>query len=147
LGNGHILSNNSGGDVTAPFRIKLYAIDTSGAPGEEITKDIIIVSAKKNNAWFDVDISAYCIEDPDSGFFVSFCLLDTGYYKAKKGYDYQYNHMIWSSAYIATPRLGTTEHEFKESQCYVGGSGYWGWQWNKEPFNDSYMIRATIMPE
>jgi CarboxypepD_reg-like domain len=51
LGDGGIFDANKGGDVTAPFRVRLYGVDTGGAPGKELTKDVIIVSAKKNNVW------------------------------------------------------------------------------------------------
>jgi hypothetical protein len=58
LGNGGLLGPNKGGDVTAPFRIRFYDVDTSGQPGKELTNETIIVSGKKNSAWFDVDVSA-----------------------------------------------------------------------------------------
>jgi hypothetical protein len=146
LCDGHSVAK--GGDATAPFRIKIYGVDTNGKPGKELTQDIIIVSAKKNNAWFDVDMSAYHIKNPDSGFFVAFCVLDERYYKIKKGY--QDSHIKIDSNF-STPRMGATEaHGLKQIQ-YMGEDTMFGWEWN-DGFNPgwkqmNYMIRATVEPD
>jgi hypothetical protein len=148
LGDGGIFDENKGGDVTAPFRVRLYGVDTGGVPGKELTKDVIIVSAKKNNAWFDIDISSYHIENPDSGFFVAFCLLDWEFYKIKKDYKNGFPQGTNYSGDVAMPRLGITKNELKEEgQSYLGDNTYWGWQWLKDPFNRSFMIRAAIAPD
>lgn len=143
LGNGRLLSNNVG-DVTAPFRIRLYEADSGGMPGKELTKDVIVISARKNNAWFDVDISDYHIENPGNGFFAAFCLLDEGFYQVKKGYTSTLLGTAVNSRYIFTPRLGAKKNEFKNVSSYTGTNGALGWHWHKDPFNYSYMIRASI---
>jgi hypothetical protein len=147
LGNGYVLKFNEKGDVTAPFRLKLYAVDTDGTPGKELTKDIIIVSAKKNNSWFDVDMSAYHIENPDSGFFVAYCLLGKEFYEIKKSYENELPEGAANGKYVLTPRLGLVLDKLKHEQCYEGSNTYWGWEWRKYIYNYSYMIRATIAPD
>ncbi len=146
---GYYLSNGSNilykghGDATAPFRVRIFAVDTNGTPGKELTKDIIIASAKKNNEWFDVDLSAYQIESPESGFFVAFALLDESYYKINTHYKAP-RGVLGSSEEIQTPHIAFTQHEFKESQSYTG-TPLAKIKWHKDSFNDSYMIRATII--
>jgi len=132
---GFYLGNAQGGDAIAPFRVKIYDVDAHGMPGKELTKDILIVSAKKNNAWFDVDLSDYNISNPPGGFFVAFCLIDAKHYKASNG------------AQLLTPRLGMTENEFKNSQSFRGEYKHREHEWYKEPFTYNYMIRASIVPE
>lgn len=143
LGAGNLFSGNRG-DVTAPFRIRLYEADSTSKPGEELIKDIIIVSAKKNNAWCDVDVSAYQITNPRNGFFVAFCLLDKNYYEVKRSYKQDPVKTEGNSKFILTPRLAFNQNEFKEGLSYRGINDHTGWRWNKGPYN--YLIRAAIAP-
>ena len=136
---GFYLGNAQGGDAIAPFRVKIYDVDAHGMPGKELTKDILIVSAKKNNTWFDVDLSDYNISNPPGGFFVVFCLIDAT--------NYQANLKIQMGSDIVTPRLGMTEHEFNSQHSYRGENKHGRMKWQKEQFTDNYMIRATIVPE
>jgi hypothetical protein len=145
-----------GGDVTVPFRVKLFEVDTNGIPGKEITKDIIIVSAKKVGAWFDVDISAYQIQNPDSGFFAAFSLLTNEYYKLKKGAataDEPLAHNGLGASNLADfniPRLGITLREYKTPRSYFSvenSASNKNWHWEKTYSNHSYLIRASIATE
>jgi len=162
LGNGH--GSEKGGNVTARFRIKLFEVDTDGRPGREITKDSILVSAKKSDAWFDVDISAYHIRNPDSGFFASFSLLEHQYYKVKKGVDTvdEYGHPyeiidysgvhhyrgVYIPADMMTPRLGIGSFDLMQCSYSTWTTVQdWSWHWEKEPFNLSFLIRAEIAPD
>ena len=171
LSNGHDIYK--GGNVTAPFRIKLFAVDTNGKPGMEMTKDTIIVSAQKNNEWFDVDLSAYHIANPDSGFFVTFSLLNIEHYKLKKGVkttdeygrpyetidDLGVHHNLGaeSRSDIITPRLGATLIGKSKPGSYFSTTTLQDMSWHWEParanlsyriYGDlSYLIRATIAPE
>jgi hypothetical protein len=142
----------SGGDVTAPFRIRLFYVDTNGMPGNEITKEVIIVSAKKNNAWFDVDLSAYHIQNPDSGFFASFTLLNYEYYQLRKGakgtdeFGRRYEFGVSNSGDLRTPRLSVISGS-KQPKSYFSVArslDNWEWHWVKDYFDLCYMIRATI---
>ncbi|MFI5163045.1 MAG: hypothetical protein ACHQHN_17320 [Sphingobacteriales bacterium] len=132
---GFYLGNASNGDALAPFRVRIYGVNDDGTPGKELTENLIITSAKKNNAWFDVDISAYDIQNPPNGFFVAFCLIDAEHYQASNG------------AKLLTPRLGMTESEFKSSLSFRGQYKYKKIEWHQEPFDYNYMIRASIVPE
>jgi len=157
---GFYLSNGSGnlegGDVTTPFRIRLFEVDTNGMPGREISKDIIIVSAKRNKAWFDVDISAYHIQNPDSGFFAAFSLLSYEYYQLKKGTETNdesgkhYEFGANEPADVITPRLGISWHRNVQLRSYFSVARSLEnpeWHWVKDYFDQNYMIRAAIAPE
>lgn len=163
---GFFLSNGrgylKGGDITTPFRIRLFAVDTDGKPGVELIKDVIVVSAKKDNAWFDVDLSSFHIQNPDSGFFASFTLLTYEYYNVKKGADTTdvvgqrwatidtsgVHHYFGASnaSDVITARLGLSAEESKQCRCYFSGTNAWdmSWHWMKEEYHSGYMIRATI---
>jgi hypothetical protein len=153
---GFYIGDGSGkgkGDATAPFRIRLFKIDTAAGPGNELTKDIIITSAKKGDAWFDVDISAYNIESPCDGFYVAISFLDSGYYKIKKDaptLNFLGNPLEdgASPQNIIMPRLAYTLDEFEMPRSYFSinrSIGNWTRHWVNDYFNNSYMIRATIM--
>jgi hypothetical protein len=138
------IKDNNGGNAKAPFRVKLYALDADGAPGPEIISDVIIVSATKKNAWFDVDVSGYRIEVPESGFFVSFSLLDDAYYKVKAKQEFV-NGYLYSSTNVIGPRLGMSKGELSERVSYArSNSGLYGYEWQKIIFDRNLMIRATI---
>jgi hypothetical protein len=142
------------GDATEPFRIRIFKIDTAAGPGEELTKDIIIVSAKKSNTWFDIDISAYNIENPCDGFYVAFGTLDSGYYNIKKGASKVDNvgqpfEFGARPQDILMPRLGYAADEFELPRTYFSVNRSlenWTRHWEHDFRNNSYMIRATIMP-
>jgi len=68
LSNGGNLLYKGHGDATSPFRVRVFAVDTNGTPGKELTKDIIIASAKKNNEWFDVDYQHIKLKAPKMAF-------------------------------------------------------------------------------
>lgn len=58
------------GNVYAPFRVRIYAPDNENKPGKDILEDIVIVKPENSHPWFEIDISAYNISVPESGFFV-----------------------------------------------------------------------------
>lgn len=65
-----------GGDVTAPFRVRIYALDTiNNKPGEDLLKENLIVNATRNWSWFEVDLEKYNITIPKNGFFVAMEIL------------------------------------------------------------------------
>jgi len=152
-----------GGDVTTPFSIRLFMVDTNGMPGEELTKDSIIVSAKKEWSWFDVDISSYHIQNPDSGFFVSFNLLDYTHYKplnkaspnivVSSLEDSKYRQVLTpeegGDVKFNTPRICLTSDEFKPARSYFYGYDLEDnrLHWVEMYGNQSFMIRAAIAPE
>lgn len=118
------IKDNNGGNAKAPFMVKLYTVNADGAPGMGIISDVIIVSATKKNAWFDVDISGYRIEVPENGFFVSFSLLDDTYYKIKAKQEFVNGYL--SSNNVIAPRLGMSKGEFSEHLSYDrSNTGLW----------------------
>jgi hypothetical protein len=145
LGKGGNIFVKGHGDVTAPFRICVYAADSNGMPGKELTNDVIIAAAKKNNAWLDIDVSGYQIETPENGFFVAFVLLDINYYKIHAGYQ-DGNGLVTSSEGLFTPHLGLTQHEFKEVLTFMKIHTRSGVvKWIKDVSGNNTMIRATII--
>ncbi len=139
LGKGPLFSKGVG-DVTAPFRIKLYKVDTAGMPGAQLIDDIIVVRANKNNHWFDVNLYQYQIENPDDGFFVAFVMLDANYYQMGRA-----NWNTIDGLYAITPNLGYTEGKLEKALSYLGVYTSWGFEWHKQVENITFMVRATIV--
>ena len=71
------------GGYRVPFRVKLYEVSTSGAPGRELLPEVVVVQSNKRK-WFEVDISQYELQLPENGFFVGFQMLPTDVYEYKK---------------------------------------------------------------
>lgn len=71
------------GGYRVPFRVKLYAVSTSGEPGRELLPEVVMVQSNKHR-WFEVDISQYELPLPENGFFVGFQMLPTDVYEYKK---------------------------------------------------------------
>jgi len=154
LGNG--VGIIKGGDITTPFRIRIFAVDNHGAPGKELTKDVIVVHGEKNNSWFDTDVSAYHIPNPDSGFYASFTLLTDEYYQINKSIhtaDSVKNPNVVADikpSELITPRLGMMKGGKIPQRSYFTVYGITpkpGIHWQKDYFNFSYLIRATIASE
>ncbi|MEN8119287.1 MAG: STN and carboxypeptidase regulatory-like domain-containing protein [Bacteroidota bacterium] len=60
------------GNTYSPFRVRIYKIDNNtGGPGNDLTKEIIVVKPDFKGGWFRVDLSAYEITVPKEGFFVA----------------------------------------------------------------------------
>jgi len=143
---GGSLFSKATGDVSAPFRIRIYSVAADGAPDKELTDDIIIATGKKNKAWLDVDVSRYHIGNPVEGFFVVFALLDKSYYQANNKYIQSYSHNT-SSLDTFTPHLGMTQDEFTQTRCYIKTLKGPKARWNNYRNNYSYLMRATIEVE
>jgi len=136
---GFFLANALDGDVSAPFRIRIYEASADTMPAKELTQDIVIAVAHKSNAWFDVDLSAYDIAVPKNGFFVAFCLFD--------GTHYVTSTQPGIGSNVVTPRLGMTQFEFNKHLSYHWQNRHKIWYWEREPFTNNYMIRAAVVPE
>ena len=163
LSNGH--GALKGGDVTAPFRIRLFRVDSVGKPGREITNDIIVASANKDDAWFDFDLSSYRIHNPDSGFFAVFSLLSIEYYKLKPEARTNGEHgnknepidtgsihpnpVTENPADLIAPRLGVNSFTLAKPRSFhsVPTTQNMTSRWEPEYNNWEYLIRATIEPD
>lgn len=71
------------GGYRVPFRVELYEVSTSGAPGQELLPEVVVVQSNKRK-WFEIDISQYELQLPENGFFVGFQMLPTDLYEYKK---------------------------------------------------------------
>lgn len=59
------------GNISAPFRLRIYAADSTGyKPGKDLMHDVIILRPQ-NAGWFTAEISQYRITAPAEGFFVA----------------------------------------------------------------------------
>lgn len=61
------------GNVEAPFRVRIFDIDTvDNSPGKDLIPEILVVQPPQGTkGWFDVDVSEYGIFVPHNGFFVA----------------------------------------------------------------------------
>ncbi|NDV59413.1 hypothetical protein D0T85_15030 [Bacteroides sp. 519] len=61
------------GNVEAPFRVRVFGVDTlKRSPGEDLLPEILVAQPPEDtNGWFDVDLSEYRIPIPHDGFFVA----------------------------------------------------------------------------
>ena len=62
---------SSEGKPKTPFRIRFYELQQDGSPGRDLIQESIIVTPKKGNAWFKIDVSKYKILVPKEGYFVA----------------------------------------------------------------------------
>lgn len=65
------------GNPDAPLRIRIFAVDQSGMPGEELTNDDIMVVPGRFG-WIDVTMRQYRIPVPEQGIIVAFEVFDAG---------------------------------------------------------------------
>lgn len=136
-------NGNVHGDATAPFRVRLFEVNSEGMPGKELTKEVIIVNADTSDQWFDVNLTHLHIKNPSKGFFVSFSLLTTTYYQLRQGYLPQEN--LSNSADFATPRIGVTKIQDAERLSYSRNLDWYKGEW-REDQKINFMIRASIIP-
>ncbi len=59
------------GNTTAPFRVRLYQLDSLGNPGKDLLPDVLIAKPKFDGGWFTVNLTHYNIQIPENGFFVA----------------------------------------------------------------------------
>lgn len=59
------------GNTDAPFRVRIYEVDSTGKPGTDLIEDAIVVKPEIKEGWFSVDISMLNIEMPENGVFIS----------------------------------------------------------------------------
>jgi len=71
------------GGHRVPFRVKLFEVSASGAPGRELLPEVVVAQSNKRK-WFEVDVSQYDFQLPENGFFVGFQMLPTDVYEYKK---------------------------------------------------------------
>ena len=74
--NGKILTINyylsSHGNTDAPFRVRVYSVDTTnGSPGVDLLQQLIVVKPDIRRGWYSVDIRKFDIKVPENGFFIA----------------------------------------------------------------------------
>jgi hypothetical protein len=70
-----------------PFRVRLYAADPqTGAPGNDLLPETLIVTPRRNNRWVSVDVTQYGISVPETGFFAALEFLPAEVYVYPTGF-------------------------------------------------------------
>lgn len=59
------------GNTDAPFRVRIYAVDTNNLPGRDLVEDAVVVKPETGAGWFSVDIEKLKIEVPPEGIFIA----------------------------------------------------------------------------
>jgi hypothetical protein len=90
----------SWGSYTAPFRLRIFTVNDSFYPDEELLNKNVILNAKKPNRWVETDISKFGLSLPDSGIIVCMEWIWTG--------DHHYYKSTFSEDSFYGPTLGFT---------------------------------------
>lgn len=60
------------GNLTAPFRLRIYTVDSmKGIPVNDVLDEILIVKPKGEEGWFEIDVSQYNLIFPERGLFIA----------------------------------------------------------------------------
>lgn len=59
------------GNSEAPFRVRIYDVDTLGLPGTDLIEDAVVVKPKHAGGWYSVDLSMLSLMIPEKGIFIS----------------------------------------------------------------------------
>jgi len=60
------------GNTDAPFRVRVYEIDTvTKKPGKDIMPEILVIKPRKKSGWFAVDVRQYNLNVCSPGFFIA----------------------------------------------------------------------------
>jgi hypothetical protein len=127
------------GEYKAPFRIRLYS-NLGGLIGEDILNTSLIVSAKKTNAWLEINVLKYKMVMPKAGIFLSMEWL----YGSNKKYFYEVrakNNISDTNKKINTfygQNIGLTD-EFSRSISFVRSF--------KNSWKPYYFMFPTNFPE
>ena len=71
-----------GGSYEGAFRVRIYSINRlNGEPDKDLLPYNLIVSAKRKNAWFSVDVSKHQITMPEDGVFIAMEILPEDHYE------------------------------------------------------------------
>lgn len=59
------------GNTDAPFRVRIYEVDSNGMPGNDLVEDAVVVKPTIEGGWYSIDISMLEIMMPPEGLFFS----------------------------------------------------------------------------
>lgn len=60
------------GNLFAPFRVRIYTVDSlKGTPGSDVLDEILVAKPNGEKGWFQVDLTNYNISFPEQGFFIA----------------------------------------------------------------------------
>jgi hypothetical protein len=131
----------AGGNASGPFRMRIYSVNPiTKKPQNDLLNANLIVRAKREWAWFEIDISKYNIEFPESGFFVAMEILPIDNYTAgelKKIGFYQNEYNFPSLGYVNT-------HKNNNSWAYLPGHKTFDENWSLVK-KINYSIKIKVM--
>lgn len=59
------------GNTDAPFRVRIYSVDSIGMPGRDIIEDAIVVKPETGDGWYAINIEKLRIRIPEDGLFIA----------------------------------------------------------------------------
>ncbi len=59
------------GNTDAPFRVRVYNIDTNGLPGKDLVEDAVVVRPESGEGWLTVNLEELNIAVPPEGIYVA----------------------------------------------------------------------------
>ncbi len=59
------------GNTDAPFRARIYSMDSSGLPGTDLVEDAIVVKPEMGEGWYSINIEKLKIEMPEEGVYIA----------------------------------------------------------------------------
>lgn len=132
------------GNTKAPFRVRVYNVDSAGKPGVDLIKDVIIVKPEESKGWYKVDVSHEEIDFPAEGLFIAIEGVfpdDYDYYMGDAGFvDLKQVGKSKENLLAYGQRLGYNKREGKNTWHY-SMSKVW-FQLEKKAFG--VMMSATI---
>ena len=62
----------------APFRVRVYACNPDGSPGDDLLHSSVVVHSKRGDEWVTADLKSQNIEVPEQGCFVAMEWINSG---------------------------------------------------------------------
>jgi len=104
------------GNTNAPFRIRVYALDTvTGGPGIDLLPEILVVKPNEGKGWFSINLSRYNIRFPADGVFIGM----EGVFPDEYQFFYTGNEFV---------ELSELEEEVMEENSYIHDNLNYGQQ-------------------
>lgn len=143
---------SSNGNTDAPFRVRLYSVDTiSGGPGVDLIKEMIVVKPDIKKGWYSINIRKFDIKVPENGFFIAmegvfpnefdFYTGDDGFIDLSGGDQVAENDVPASIIY--GQRLGYSRNKKDKNNTWHYSLSHTWFQLKKQPFG--ILVSADIL--
>lgn len=123
------------------FRLRFYAVNTeSGGPSEDLIKDNIIITVKKNDKKISLDVTQYDIEIPESGFYIGVERLEIPY----NFNEYKYTMSGSKKKYTAISVAPSVGAVYTRDSIYKFANGKWYEYYISKKIYKGYNIQPAI---